>query len=153
MSVQTFRYPRWLAWALIALSVLLVTGLVIVPNNMALPGWLFAGMFLATPAVIGWSALRYRIVVDEAAVEVIGFKRQRFLLSDAAGIAIARGNKGGKVATVSFKDGHHWRFDDTLDRFRVLLDLLSQRTSLPIARPVWDPDILGDASKKVAKRA
>jgi hypothetical protein len=142
MDTRVFRYPRWLAFALMALSAILVVGLLISPNQMLAAGWLVAGLFVATPFVIGLLGLRFRIIVGEATVDTVGLRRQRFALADAESIGVARGGKGGLVATVKFKGGRSFYFDDTVRGFRELLDLLSQRTSLPVTKPVWDPDIL-----------
>jgi hypothetical protein len=151
MSTQVFRYPRWLAFALMALSAILVVGLLISPSPMLAAGWLVTGIFVATPFVIGLLGLRFRIIVGEATVDMVGLRRQQFALADVESIGVARGGKGaGLVATVKLKGGRSFYFDNTVRGFRELLDLLSERTSVPVAKPVWDPDILGDA--KAASR-
>lgn len=151
MDTRVFRYPRPLAWMLMVLSLVFVADLLLSPNQMHTAGWLVASIFVATPFALGLLALRYRIVVGEASVDVVALKRRHFKLEDAVSINVARGAKSGVTATIKFKDGRTLSFNNTVRGFRDLLDLLSQRTSLPVVKPVWDPDIL--AARKPNKAA
>ncbi|GFZ96620.1 hypothetical protein [Dyella caseinilytica] len=142
VDARSFSYPTRLAWMLMALSILLAVGLVLSPGSMKLPGWLIMGIIISVPFGLGLMALRYRIVVGATTIDVIGFKRRCYALAEAERIAVERTAKGGRVAIIFFKDGTSFTVSDTVAEFRDFLNLLSERTSLPIAKPVWDPNIL-----------
>lgn len=142
IGVRVFRYPRLTGLGLITLALLFSAGSALPPHTIKPVGIVFMSVIVVAMIVFGLMALRYRIVIDDEKISVTGWKLGSCKLVDAISIAVARSPKGSRHATVEFKDGSNLLLDNTLVGFVELLGLLSQRTSLPITKPVWDPNVV-----------
>lgn len=136
---QVYRLSRRLSLFLFGLTVIsaatpfLPHGRYIYPLGYvlmaAIPG------VLATLAVAAW---KYCVRVDETTIETGAFIRRSYAISGAKSIDV-RMTKVGRVAAVEFSDGRSLSFGKDLIGFDDLLSLTSQRSSLPLTKPVWDP--------------
>lgn len=136
MSVEIFRFPRRRPLLIFCLAGMFVLGLAL--GRVSLSGNVFVALFALVIAAIGATEWRYAVLVREASIKAGSFSRVLYELQNAKSISVRR-VKGGRTGTVEFQGGGKLSLDGGIERFDELLALISSRTSLPIAKPVWDP--------------
>lgn len=138
-DVKIYRFSRRLS-SLIFVVALIFTAMPFLPSErQVLPlGYLLMAAVPLIIAAIGALAWKYGIYVDGSTLEVGAFTRRHYALCKATSIEVRR-TKAGRVATIKFSDGQSLSFGSNLVDFDDLLTLISQRSSLPVTKPVWDP--------------
>ncbi|GLQ99150.1 hypothetical protein [Dyella mobilis] len=138
-DVRVFRASRFLSVLLGGLAVIFAVAMFLSNDGHVLPlGYVLGGMVPVAIAAASVFAWRYGVCVGDTTIEAGVFRRTSYALKDATSIDVQR-TKVGRVAAVRFSDGRILRFDQNLVGFDDLLSLISQRSSLPVRKPVWDP--------------
>jgi hypothetical protein len=87
--------------------------------------------------IFGIYTYKYSCVVNDSSIIVNAFKQYHYLLADITAINVSM-VKGGRIATVKFKDGRKLSFPNYMDGFKTIVELLRQKTGLP--KPRWEEE-------------
>jgi hypothetical protein len=138
-EVKVYRFSRRLSLLIFIVAVIFFA-MPFLPNDRhMLPlGYLLMAAVPMIISAIGAVVWKYGIYVDGSTIGVGAFTRRRYALCKATSIDVQM-TKAGRVATIKFSDGQSLSFGSNLVDFDGLLTLISQRSSLPVTKPVWDP--------------
>jgi hypothetical protein len=137
---MTFRYPKRLAYLLfIAALVFEILPFIGDSFRSVQPiGWVMIETLPICMILFGIYTFRYSCVVDDSSIIVNSFKQSRYSIATITSIDVSF-VKGGRIATVKFKDGRKLSFPNYMDGFKTIVELLRQKTGLP--KPRWEEDI------------